>query len=158
MKRAKKKARPAGGTARQATETGTTIQKASTSVYNDTITCRSQSIVAKASLNSRESSYQEHFCAICCSQKVFTPNFSDTHIVELYNKFVELSLIQRHNLFYSRLFFYHRFGDPLFKLLLVGSVAEGLVRGENQVLNILHAIEVLRPKNIRSLRNLAPKH
>ena len=105
MKRAKKKARPAGGTARQATETGTTIQKASTSVYNDTITCRSQSIVAKASLNSRESSYQEHFCAICCSQKVFTPNFSDTHIVELYNKFVELSLIQRHNLFYSRLFF-----------------------------------------------------
>lgn len=116
----KKKARPAGGTARQATETGTTGQVTSTSTYNDTITCRSQSIVAKAGLNSRESSYQEHFCAICCSQKVFTPNFSDTHIVELHNKFAELSLLQRHNLFYSRLFFYHRFGDPLFKLLLVG--------------------------------------
>lgn len=120
MKRAKKKARPAGGTARQATETGTTGQVTSTSTDNDTITCRSQSIVAKAGLNSRESSYQEHFCAICCGQKVFTPNFSDTHIVELYNKFAELSLLQRHNLFYSRLFFYHRFGDPLFKLLLVG--------------------------------------
>lgn len=158
MKRAKKKARPAGGTARQATETGTTGQVTSTSTYNDTITCRSQSIVAKAGLNSRESSYQEHFCAICCSQKVFTPNFSDTHIVELYNKFAELSLLQRHNLFYSRLFFYHRFGDPLFKLLLVGRVAEGLVWGENQVLNILHAIKVLRPENIRSLRNFASKH
>lgn len=158
MKRAKKKARPAGGTARQATETGTTGQVTSTSTYNDTITCRSQSIVAKAGLNSRESSYQEHFCAICCSQKVFTPNFSDTHIVELYNKFAELSLLQSHNLFYSRLFFYHRFGDPLFKLLLVGRVAEGLVWGENQVLNILHAIKVLRPENIRSLRNFASKH
>lgn len=119
---------PAGGTARQATETGTTGQVTSTSTYNDTITCRSQSIVAKAGLNSRESSYQEHFCAICCSQKVFTPNFSDTHIVELHNKFAELSLLQRHNLFYSRLFFYHRFGDPLFKLLLVGRVAEGRSR------------------------------
>ncbi len=128
MKRAKKKARPAGGTARQETETGTTGQVTSTSTYNDTITCRSQSIVAKAGLNSRESSYQEHFCAICCSQKVFTPNFSDTHIVELHNKFAELSLLQRHNLFYSRLFFYHRFGDPLFKLLLVGRVAEGRSR------------------------------
>lgn len=117
MKRAKKKARPAGGTARQATETGTTGQVTSTSTYNDTITC-----------HSRESSYQEHFCAICCSQKVFTPNFSDTHIVELHNKFAELSLLQRHNLFYSRLFFYHRFGDPLFKLLLVGRVAEGRSR------------------------------
>ena len=124
----KKKARPAGGTARQATETGTTGQVTSTSTYNDTITCRSQSIVAKAGLNSRESSYQEHFCAICCSQKVFTPNFSDTNIVELHNKFAELSLLQRHNLFYSRLFFYHRFGDPLFKLLLVGRVAEGRSR------------------------------
>ena len=152
------KTRPAGGTAERATETGTTGQLASTSTYNDTITCRSQSIVAKAGLNSRESSYQEHFCAICCSQKVFTPNFSDTHIVELYNKFAELSLLQRHNLFYSRLFFYHRFGDPLFKLLLVGRVAEGLVWGENQVLNILHAIKVLRPENIRSLRNFASKH
>lgn len=40
MKRAKKKARPAGGTARQATETGTTGQVTSTSTYNDTITCR----------------------------------------------------------------------------------------------------------------------
>lgn len=128
MKRAKKKARPAGGTARQATETGTTGQVTSTSTDNDTITCRSQSIVAKAGLNSRESSYQEHFCAICCGQKVFTPNFSNTHIVELYNKFAELSLLQRHNLFYSRLFFYHRFGDPLFKLLLVGRVAEGRSR------------------------------
>ena len=52
MKRAKKKARPAGGTARQATETGTTGQLASTSTYNDTITCRSgQSIVAKVGFN-----------------------------------------------------------------------------------------------------------
>lgn len=40
MKRAKKKARPAGGTARQATETGTTGQVTSTSTYNDTITRR----------------------------------------------------------------------------------------------------------------------
>ena len=158
MKQEKRKTRSSVAAPERATETGTTGQLASTSTYNDTITCRSQSIVAKAGLNSRESSYQEHFCAICCSQKVFTPNFIDTHIVELYNKFAELSLLQRHNLFYSRLFFYHRFGDPLFKLLLVGRVAEGLVWGENQVLNILHAIKVLRPENIRSLRNFASKH
>ena len=158
MKQEKRKTRSSVAAPERATETGTTGQLASTSTYNDTITCRSQSIVAKAGLNSRESSYQEHFCAICCSQKVFTPNFSDTHIVELHNKFAELSLLQRHNLFYSRLFFYHRFGDPLFKLLLVGRVAEGLVWGENQVLNILHAIKVLRPENIRSLRNFASKH
>lgn len=159
MKRAKKKARPAGGTARQATETGTTGQVASTSVYNDTMPRRGgQSIVAKAVLNNRKYSYREHFCAICCIQKVFTPNFSDTLIVELHNKPAELSLIQRHNLFDSRLFFYHRPGDPLFKLFLVGRVAEGLIRGENQVLNIFHTIEVLRPKNIRSLRDFASKH
>ena len=121
MKRAKKKARPAGSTARQATETGTTGQVASTSFYNDTMPRRGgQSIVAKAVLNNRKYSYREHFCAICCIQKVFTPNFSDTLIVELHNKPAELSLIQRHNLFDSRLFFYHRPGDPLFKLLLVG--------------------------------------
>lgn len=129
MKQEKRKTRSSVAAPERATETGTTGQLASTSTYNDTITCRSgQSIVAKVGLNSRESSYQEHFCAICCSQKVFTPNFSDTHIVELHNKFAELSLLQRHNLFYSRLFFYHRFGDPLFKLLLVGRVAEGRSR------------------------------
>ena len=158
MKQEKRKTRSSVAAPERAKETAPASRADTTSIYNDTITCRSQSIVAKAGLNSRESSYQEHFCAICCSQKVFTPNFSDTHIVELYNKFAELSLLQRHNLFYSRLFFYHRFGDPLFKLLLVGRVAEGLVWGENQVLNILHAIKVLRPENIRSLRNFASKH
>lgn len=150
MKQEKRKTRSSVAAPERATETGTTGQLASTSTYNDTITCRSQSIVAKAGLNSRESSYQEHFCAICCSQKVFTPNFSDTHIVELYNKFAELSLLQRHNLFYSRLFFYHRFGDPLFKLLLVGRVAERCSRRESDFLAVCVIKVVLPQKDCRN--------
>mgnify|MGYP000377607251 CR=1 FL=1 len=156
MKRAKKKARPAGSTARQATETGTTGQVASTSFYNDTMPRRGgQSIVAKAVLNNRKYSYREHFCAICCIQKVFTPNFSDTLIVELHNKPAELSLIQRHNLFDSRLFFYHRPGDPLFKLLLVGRVAEGLIWRQDDLLLILHTKIVLCSKNVNNGVNFA---
>lgn len=53
MKQEKRKTRSSVAAPERATETGTTIQKASTSVYNDTMSRRGgQSIVAKVGFNS----------------------------------------------------------------------------------------------------------
>lgn len=52
MKQEKRKTRSSVAAPERATETGTTGRLASTSTYNDTITCRSgQSIVAKVGFN-----------------------------------------------------------------------------------------------------------
>lgn len=164
MAQAKRKTRSSVAAPERVKETAPASRADTTSIYNDTITRRGgQGIVIELRanswlLNSWQSPYCAHFCAICCIAKVFTPSFGDTSIVELHNKSMELYLIQRHNLFDSRLLFYNRSGNPLFQLLLVGGVAEGRCSSRRDIDNIPISKHIFCQKDSRSGINFSILH